>query len=306
MRNVASSMQIVKVSLVLAAVAVFTVACLQQSARIVPPLTSAETPESPPMRVSDTNFRAFAHDVEEHKRFECVTCHRREGKSRELDYTGHESCVGCHMSQFITSDVNDQNRAFCSICHVPSGLNSPEPPTKAFPTTFIEGFNMKFDHAAHDSGRGRPANGCSSCHSLRDPGETIPAGIGAHANCYGCHTAESGIGTCNVCHQLAPYRRSVPSNYSFKAIFRHSDHSRGIGCGECHNVRAGVPQSQQVTNIAIVEHIAPAGNNCRQCHNGSRAFSGSGTDVAVCARCHKGMVTTSLPSSAVPDEAPQQ
>jgi c(7)-type cytochrome triheme protein len=303
MRNITRSKQLLKALLVLAAIAAATAACLQQSAKIEPPLTSTETPESPPVRAIDTSFRAFAHDVPEHKQFDCVSCHRREGSSRELAYTGHESCVGCHMSQFITNDVNEQNRAFCSICH--SSLDSADPPMKVFPATFIEGFNMKFDHAAHDSGKGRPAEGCVACHNLRDPGETIPSGIGAHANCYGCHTAESKIGTCNVCHELSPYRRTVPSQYNFKAIFRHSDHIRGVGCGDCHTVRAGAAQSQQVSNIAIIEHVAPPGNNCRQCHNGQRAFSGSGTNVAVCARCHKGMVTTTLPSASVPDEAPQ-
>jgi c(7)-type cytochrome triheme protein len=304
MKNRPRPRQLFKLLLVLVAAAAGTVACLQQGQRISPPLTSAETPESPPVRVSDSTFKAFDHDVPEHKQFDCVSCHRREGKSRELAYTGHESCVGCHMNQFITNEVNDQNRAMCSICH--ASLGTDDPPMKVFPATFLEGFNMKFDHAAHDSGKGRPAQGCTACHSLNNPGYTIPVGIGAHANCYSCHTAESGIGTCNVCHELAPYRRTVPSQYNFKAIFRHSDHSRGINCEECHNVRAGVAQSQQVTNISIIEHLAPAGNNCRQCHNGRRAFSGADTDVAVCARCHKGMVTTSLPSGTVPDEAPEQ
>jgi c(7)-type cytochrome triheme protein len=303
MKDSLGPQKLVKLVLVLAALGIWTIACLDRAARIEPPLTSAETPESPPVRASDTNFRAFDHSVAEHKQFDCISCHRREGKSRELAYTGHESCVGCHMGQFISSEVTEQNRAFCSICH--SSLDSADPPMKAFPATFIEGFNMKFDHAAHETGKGRPANGCVACHSPRDPGYTIPAGIGAHANCYGCHTAESKLGSCNVCHELAPYRRTAQSQYNFKAIFRHSDHSRGIGCGECHDVRPGAAQSQQVSTIAIIEHLAPAGNNCRQCHNGKRAFSGSGTDVAVCARCHKGMVTTSLPSAAVPDEAPQ-
>jgi c(7)-type cytochrome triheme protein len=287
----------------MAAVAAGTIACLQQGQKLAVPLTSAETPESPPTRVSDSTFRSFSHEVPEHKQFDCVSCHRREGKSRELAYTGHESCVGCHMNQFITNEVNDQNRAMCSICH--AKLDTDDPPLKTFPATFLEGFNMKFDHAAHDSGTGKPPNGCAACHSPRDPGQTIPSGIGAHANCYGCHTAESRIGTCNVCHQLAPYRRTLPSQYAFKAIFRHSDHNRGISCEECHTVRSGVPQSQQVTNIAIIEHLAPAGNNCRQCHNGRRAFTGAGSDVNVCARCHKGMGSVSLPPNTVPDEAPQ-
>src|SRR3954465_6433561 len=157
MENRPLTRQLFKALIIAAAVAVGTIACLQQGPKVNVPLTSAETPESPPVRAADTAFRAFAHDVPEHKQFDCVSCHRREGKSRELAYTGHESCVGCHMNQFISNEVNDQNRAMCSICH--SNLNSADPPMNVFPATFIEGFNMKFDHAAHENGKGRPAQG---------------------------------------------------------------------------------------------------------------------------------------------------
>ena len=293
---------LLKAALIFAAMVLFAASCIQPGKKAEVTLTSAETPEAPPVRASDSNFKAFAHDVPEHKQFNCVSCHRREGKSRELAYTGHESCVGCHMNQFISNEVTDQNRTFCSICH--AKLDTDDPPMKAFPATFLEGFNMKFDHEAHTRGKGRPANGCAACHSQRDPGQTIPSGIGAHANCYGCHTAESKIGSCNVCHQLAPYRRTLPSQYGFKAIFRHSDHSRGISCEECHSVRAGAPNSQQVTNIAILQHRTSPGNNCLQCHNGRRAFTGNNPlDVGSCTRCHKGAGFAKLPADTAPAEA---
>src|SRR5947208_4282107 len=132
-----------KAALLLAAMVLFAAACVERRQKIEPPLTSAETSEAPPARVSDSNFKTFSHDVPEHKQFNCVSCHRREGRSRELAYTGHESCIGCHMNQFISNEVNDQNRAMCTICH--SKVDSDDPPLKVFPATFIEGFNMKFD-----------------------------------------------------------------------------------------------------------------------------------------------------------------
>ncbi len=287
---------VIKAALLLAAILVIATSCIQQAKKIDVPITSAETPEPLAVKVSDSTFKAFSHDVTEHKQFDCVACHRREGKSRELAYTGHESCVGCHLNQFISNEVTDQNRAMCSICH--STLDSADPPLKEFPTKFLEGFNMKFDHAAHSRGEGRPAQGCAACHRPAGPGQTIPSGIASHANCYGCHTAESKIGSCNNCHQLGPYRRTLPSQYGFKAIFRHGDHTsrQGVSCDECHSVRSGVAQAQQVTNISILQHRTSPGNNCLQCHNGKRAFTGNNPfDVGTCTRCHTGSGFGSLP-----------
>ena len=34
------------------------------------------------------------------------------------------------------------------------------------------------------------------------PGQSILIGFQAHSTCYACHTAESKIGSCSVCHQL--------------------------------------------------------------------------------------------------------
>ncbi len=283
---------------VLAVLAVFAASCMQSAERADVYLTAADTPEPPAARVSDTTFEAFSHKIPEHKQFDCISCHRREGKSRELEYAGHESCVGCHLNQFITNDVTDENRAMCSICH--SSLDSQFPPMKAFPTRFKEGFNMKFDHAAHSRGKG--ATGCATCHRPSGPGQTIPSGIGTHSTCYACHTAESEIGSCNVCHELAPYRRTLQSQYNFKALFRHGDH-RGVSCDDCHTVVAGAPQGRQVRNIQILQHRAAPGTNCLACHNGRRAFSGNNSlAVATCSRCHQGAGFGALPIDTIPEE----
>lgn len=292
MRNGASSKQLLKALLICGAIAIFAASCIQQAAKTPVPLTASETPDAVPQRVSDKTFKAFSHKIEEHKQFECNSCHHREGKSRDLEYAGHESCIGCHLNQFTNND-----QVMCTICH--ENLKANPPTMQNFPVRFVEGFNMKFDHGDHDSGKGRPPEGCASCHRSAGAGKTIPAGFQAHANCYGCHTAESKIGSCNVCHQLAPYSRTPQSRYVFRAVFRHDDHSaaQGVTCAECHSVRPGAPQSRQVTNIVAQEHTG-AGNNCASCHNGSRAFGGNGAnDFANCARCHKGSGFDMLPGS---------
>jgi len=284
----------IKAVLIVSALLVFAASCLKQGERVAVPLTSADTPDPVPARTTTATFEAFSHKIPEHKQFACDTCHTRAGSGITSKFGGHESCIGCHLNQFTSRE----DQAMCTICH--TDTKSSEPPVKTFPANFIEGFNMKFDHAAHDSGEGRPAQGCAACHNPSGPGQTIPIGINAHADCYGCHTPDKKIGSCSTCHQLGPYNRTTQSEYSFRAIFRHGDH-RGVGCGECHSVRGGVSNSQQVTMIAIRQHLTAPGNNCLQCHNGRRAFTGNDPlNITSCARCHGSSGPSSISGSTLP------
>ena len=271
-----------KAVLVITAFCIFAAACLRQEAPVEPAITAESTPEPVAVKASDSKFDKFNHKVKEHQQFSCNDCHHREGKDRQLEYAGHESCVGCHLNQFINPE-----RAMCAICH--DKLDAVPPTTKTFPATFIEGFNMKFDHEAHTRGKGRPAEGCNACHDPRGPGKSIPSGIGAHANCYACHTAESKIGSCVTCHELKPYSRTPQSRYVFKSVFSHATHGpgQGVSCDDCHSIRPGASQGNQVTTIIPDEHCGQISNTCANCHNGSRAFSGRNMyDMLSCARCH--------------------
>lgn len=292
---------IIKAALLGAALIVFAASCIRQQPRTTPTLTAAETPDPPVVNVSDSTFSKFNHSIDEHKKFDCVSCHRRDVKDKQLEFAGHDSCVGCHLSQFTNPG---EKPAMCAICHDKMDVS---PPTmKPFPAKFVEGFNMKFDHASHETGKGRPAAGCAHCHSPSGPGQTIPVGIATHNNCFACHTPETKIGSCSTCHALGPYNRTTQSDYRFPAIFRHGDHTsrQGVSCSECHNVIAGAPNARQVTNIRILQHLTSPGNNCLQCHNGRRAFTGNNPlDVNSCTRCHKGM-TSPLPPGTNTDEVP--
>jgi c(7)-type cytochrome triheme protein len=284
---------VLKSVIVLCAIAAFVSSCIRQADRVPVTITASETPEAIAVRISDRTFKAFSHTIPEHKEFECASCHRREKGADDLKYAGHDSCVGCHISQF----TNPEQQMMCTICH--ADMNASPPTMNDFPSRFVEGFNMKFDHAAHDSGEGLPRGGCVACHLPAGAGKTIPVGIQAHANCLTCHTPESKIGSCSVCHEIAPYRRTPSSRYVFKAVFSHRDHSsaQGVSCNECHSVRAGAPQGRQVTNIVAQQHTR-AGNNCASCHNGSRAFTGNDpTNTATCRRCHSGSGFNMLPGS---------
>jgi c(7)-type cytochrome triheme protein len=270
------------------ALTVFVASCFQKGERLRPTITSSETPVPPPVKISDTTFESFSHKVPEHQQFECSSCHQREGTSLDLEFAGHDSCIGCHLNQFTNPE-----RAMCSICH--ADLQSVPPTTREFPTRFREGFNMKFDHAAHSRGNARPAEGCTSCHSPAGAAQSIPAGFNAHSNCYACHTPESKVGSCNVCHELAPYIRTPASRYVFKAVFSHNDHTgrQGVSCNECHDIREGAPQSRQVSHPAAVQHKETGGSSCRTCHDDRRAFGEA--NFANCKRCHTGSGFDMLP-----------
>jgi len=294
MKLVSNTRNVTKLIVLLAAIIAFASACLKQADRLPVAITSSEPPPALAIPASLKLFEKFSHKIKEHEKFECASCHRREGRSLDMEFAGHDSCVGCHLSQWTDPEMMEKGKIFCGICHTAA-----PPDMLEFPKKFKEGFNMKFDHGDHDSGAGRPGDGCASCHRPAGPGKTIPSGFQAHNNCYGCHTAESKIGSCSVCHALAPYNRTLPSEYNFRYIFRHGDHN-SASCNECHKVSNGAPQGRQVSSIAIKQHFSSG--NCAQCHNGRRAFSGNDpTNVASCSRCHKDFVAI-LPPGTVPDE----
>jgi len=257
-----------------------------------PELTITATDTNQPeaaQKISGKDHSAFSHDITEHKEISCDECHQRENDPLTLKYAGHDSCIKCHLSEFT-----DPGSGICVVCH--DRLDTVPATMRPFPARFVEGFNMRFDHAAHAQGAGRPPEGCASCHRPSGAAQSIPAGINSHANCFTCHTPESSIGSCSVCHTLAPYQRTQPVSTIFKASFRHSDHTirQGVNCADCHSVKAGAPQSRQVNAPAAVQHFSAGGSvSCRTCHNDRRAFGER--DFANCKRCHTGAGFDMLP-----------
>ncbi len=237
----------------------------------------------------EPDYSNFSHSSPRHSSVECAACHRRADNSPQPSLPGHSACTGCHLAQFVTPAI-----PMCAICH--TDLESPRPPVKAFPQTFKEGFNMKFDHAQHNSGSARPDKGCLFCHSSaarRGVKLSIPAGLSAHNQCYVCHTMEArsggrDIGLCSTCHSLAQYSRTSTNARAFRAFFSHADHGarQRLGCADCHTPRAGLPQSRQVSAPLTAEHFGTGrGQSCMSCHNGRRAFGD--TSFSDCKRCHK-------------------
>jgi hypothetical protein len=239
----------------------------------------------------ELDYSKFLHTSERHQSLACTSCHFRSDNSATPRLPGHKSCTECHLSQFVTPTV-----AMCQICHL--DVKSNNPPLKGFPAKFNERFNVKFDHAQHLKGPGRPQNGCHACHSgrvARGAGLVIPAGLNAHTQCYTCHTpsskSDSGrdLASCGVCHAQAAYRRTSTSARSYGYSFSHATHGprQRLDCVDCHKVTAGLAQSRQVNSPAPSEHFPGRGMTCRTCHDGRRSFGG---DLAFkdCRRCHTG------------------
>ncbi len=237
------------------------------------------------------DFRTFLHNSPKHASLQCAACHQRAADNAvQPKLPGHKACTNCHLPQFVS-----QNVPLCAICH--TGLeNNRNPPVKGFPG--IKSFNARFDHAQHNTGAARPAQGCVACHlagARRGVAQTIPASLGAHAQCYSCHTPNAraadgrDLASCGVCHQQsARFVRTSTNARAFNASFSHAEHGRrqGLNCADCHNLRAGLPQSRQVSAPLTAQHFGSGrAQSCMSCHNGRRAFGDA--DFNDCRRCHK-------------------
>ncbi len=182
----------------------------------------------------------------------------------------------------------------CYICH--TNVEGRNPPVKSFPG--LKSFNVKFDHAQHNTGAARPAAGCTSCHTpaggRRAAAMTIPARLNAHAQCYTCHTPNAkadgrDMASCAACHDRGGYAPTPPTGRAFAVGFSHATHGRrqGLGCNDCHNLRAGAPQRRQVTFTQTLQHFGSGrAQTCMTCHDGRRAFGDQ--NFGECVKCHKG------------------
>jgi c(7)-type cytochrome triheme protein len=239
---------------------------------------------------ANPDYSKFLHTSQQHAAIGCANCHHRTDNSSTPGFPGHKDCIECHRTEYHTADS-----PICFICH--QDVNSSNPPRRAFPNQFKESFNVKFDHAQHMTGNARPKNGCASCHNAslrRGVAVSIPAGMGAHDGCYTCHTPDATangreIASCGVCHDQKAFTRTSNDSSAYRIGFSHAQHSgrERLGCADCHNYTAGLPQRRQVSSPRALEHF-PAGNrSCATCHNGKRTFGGD-LDFKSCRRCHTG------------------
>jgi c(7)-type cytochrome triheme protein len=244
-----------------------------------------------PAQDAGRDYSRFLHTSPGHESRKCETCHVRQTNSSIPSFPGHKACTDCHLAQFVTPSL-----PLCAICH--TNLEAQNPPLKAFPSSFTESFNMKFDHAQHNTGAARPQTGCAFCHTpaRRGVALNIPASLSAHNQCYLCHTSGArspvtgrDISSCATCHAQSTYVRTSTNARAFRASFSHADHGarQRLSCADCHSLAPGFPQSRQVSVPRTAEHFSSArAQSCMTCHNGRRAFGD--TDFNDCKRCHQG------------------
>lgn len=241
----------------------------------------------------DRDYSNFSHGSQRHASLDCAACHHRGDNAARPTWPGHKDCTGCHLDQFVTPNI-----PMCVICH--TDVNGREAPLKNFPEKFKESFNVKFDHAQHMAEGARPGEGCAFCHDRplrRGVAFNIPSGLlNAHGKCYTCHTPGSQtfngreMASCGACHDRARYTPTGTNARAFRASFSHAAHGprQRLGCTDCHNLLAGLPQSRQVTSPATAEHFnSGRAMSCMSCHNGKRAFGGD-LNFKDCRRCHTG------------------
>jgi c(7)-type cytochrome triheme protein len=241
----------------------------------------------------DADYSSFAHSSQRHASLDCAACHRRGDNAARPAWPGHKDCTACHLDQFVTPNI-----PMCVICH--TDVNGREAPLKTFPENFKESFNVKFDHAQHMETRARPREGCAFCHDRplrRGFALSIPAGLlNAHGKCYACHTPGSRtfdgreMASCATCHDRARYAPTGTNARAFRANFSHAQHGsrQRLGCADCHNLTAGLPQSRQVSAPLTAQHFnSGRAQSCMTCHNGTRAFGGD-LNFKDCRRCHTG------------------
>ena len=261
--------------------------CVFAFGRLAPTPSPAVAAAAPPAPVQEGGTTKFSHSIPKHTEVGCASCHQREDNSPRPRMPGHKACTDCHIQEFVT-----RGGTMCANCH--TNLEGGNPPVKAFPG--LASFNMRFDHARHMAGGGRPEQGCASCHrpARRGVALTIPAGASAHDNCYSCHTPQArgsagDISSCSTCHAQGGYRRTSAGSRAYSVSFSHATHGarQGLRCDECHRVMAGAGQGRQVTAPRPTQHFGAArAQTCMTCHNNRRAFGGD--DFADCKRCHKG------------------
>lgn len=251
--------------------------------RVVPSSNSAEVVIATPSQ----DYSKFSHTSPgPHADFanpaNCDSCHQRNGTAAQPTFPGHKACINCHLTQFTTTNI-----PMCTICHV-NDLGNPNPGMNKFPG--LRSFRVSFDHQDH-VGIGAS---CASCHrpARRGVALTIPAGLGAHTQCYSCHSpgqSAAGLSSCGTCHSIGGYSRTPATGRAFSFSFSHATHGprQRLGCTDCHIVRAGMPQSRQVSSPATFQHFPRSrAQSCLTCHNGRRAFGEA--DFGDCKRCHKG------------------
>jgi c(7)-type cytochrome triheme protein len=199
----------------------------------------------------------------------CNACHALDA-SGDATAPGHAACTGtaCH-----TSDLGARKPKTCGACHISTEpwrhLHVDRPPAD---TTEL---GATLDHDKH-------TGECTRCHALTTSAVELRLPHG-HAACTGsgCHVAGGGpapaLDDCRACHALgradARLARRDADPWSVRKTFSHARHTNAT-CTACH---------EDLHGADVVQLATPTKPTCAPCHDGTAAFSLTGT---TCRKCH--------------------
>jgi c(7)-type cytochrome triheme protein len=209
----------------------------------------------------------------------CVSCHPINARG-EVAIAGHAACTTCHAADFGIAQPT-----ICGACHTSTESWRKLTPDQR-PADRTE-FGATLDHTKHPGA-------CASCHSLTTAAEQLRPPRG-HVSCIGagCHAVSSGpaprLAACASCHQAGAQRireaDRATAVWSTRATFDHAAHAttrdgHAVACITCHTDLAA-------PNVHALP--TPAKATCAPCHDGTTAFSLTGTN---CTRCHATVAPT--------------
>lgn len=147
-------------------------------------------------------------DHARHRRTNCVTCHKPEGRgvirSIPSGSSAHTTCFQCHSSKLSFS------MSSCGTCHQPGRLvRTPE---------WTRAFRVGFSHAKHIGGEN---TNCATCHTVRagaargkqvsSPLASVHFASSGGQSCASCHNGTKTFGpddfsNCKRCHQEKTFK----------------------------------------------------------------------------------------------------
>jgi hypothetical protein len=214
----------------------------------------------------------------------CEKCHAWEDTKPREDKRKpyHNSCVGCHSSQFT-----DPKLEICADCHVkPYGVKP-----KDTPMQILNQFGMEFSHTSHQT---RANFKCETCHNTPSDGKTVRSTYPDHPECFTCHTEENkpAKGLCNECHNQTAKAQKFRTRGQIDIAYKYFKFNHGLHliqprvqnrCDECHDVTtADAANATDISRIKIVfsqdlnkvhkstcfkcHEPQPPATECNKCH----------------------------------------
>jgi hypothetical protein len=252
------------------------------------------------------DYSKFSHRSDKHESLTCNACHKAPTANWQAaagfpdiaDFPTHESCVGCHRTEFFKG----ARPVICSICH--TKVSPRDRARFAFGKPSQPGqFVAVFPHDKHQDVIAADSSdkGLASAHAVRGSSLAPDKNDQKYNNCAICHQTESGTpkpagGFPDGFQPLAGAFKTSPVGHAscFNCHWKNQEPTHN-DCAGCHSLSqtdaATLPAPQRISlkfTHAREEHVA----ECTACHiniTRVKSLSGLKPDVPItsCSSCHK-------------------